>query len=44
VRASLGAGLGIFHDILRLDLARGLGEEGRWELILEARRSFWDFL
>jgi hypothetical protein len=44
VRPSLGAGVGIFHDILRVDLARGLGEGGRWELILETQPSFWDFL
>lgn len=44
VRSSLGAGLGIFHDILHLDLARGLGRDGGWELIFEARRSFWGFL
>jgi hypothetical protein len=43
-RGSLGAGLGIFYDILRVDLARGLGEGGRWELIVETRRGFWDFL
>lgn len=44
IRGSAGAGLGIFHDILRLDLGRGLGPGGDWELILEARRSFWGFL
>jgi hypothetical protein len=43
-RGSLGAGLGIFYDILRVDLARGLGEGGRWELVVETRSSFWDFL
>jgi hypothetical protein len=44
VLPSLGVGAGIFHDILQLDLARGLRGDGRWELILEARRAFWDFL
>ena len=29
---------------LRVDLARGLGEGGRWELIVEASPAFWDFL
>ncbi|MDQ3309620.1 MAG: hypothetical protein M3497_05790, partial [Gemmatimonadota bacterium] len=44
LRASVGAGLGIFYDILRVDLARGLGSGGRWELIIETRPSFWNFL
>jgi hypothetical protein len=43
-RASLGAGVGLFYDILRVDVARGLGPDGRWELIVEANPSFWDFL
>lgn len=41
---SLGAGVGIFFDILRLDVARGIGREGRWEVIVEASPAFWDFL
>ncbi|HEX2095628.1 MAG TPA: hypothetical protein VHG28_24740 [Longimicrobiaceae bacterium] len=40
----IGAGLGIFYDLLRIDLARGLGKEGRWEVIVETRPTFWDFL
>jgi hypothetical protein len=44
VRASIGAGLGIFYDIVRVDLARGLGRDGRWEVIVETRPTFWDFL
>jgi hypothetical protein len=43
-RVSVGAGVGLFYDILRFDLARGLGADGRWELIIEANPSFWDFL
>jgi hypothetical protein len=43
-RGSLGAGVGLFHDLLRLDLVRGVGRGGGWELIVETRRSFWDFL
>jgi hypothetical protein len=42
--ASLGAGVGIFFDILRLDVARGIGRGGRWEVIVEASPAFWDFL
>jgi hypothetical protein len=41
---SAGAGVGIFYDILRVDIARGLSSGGRWELIIEANPSFWDFL
>ncbi|HEU0015173.1 MAG TPA: hypothetical protein VFQ45_15895 [Longimicrobium sp.] len=41
---AFGAGLGIFFDILRVDLVRGLSDGGRWELVIEANPSFWDFL
>lgn len=41
---SAGAGVGIFYDILRVDIARGFNSGGRWELIIEANPSFWDFL
>ena len=41
---SVGAGLGLFFDILRIDVARGLGAGGVWEVIVEANPSFWDFL
>ncbi len=43
-RVSVGAGVGLFYDIVRFDVARGLGPDGRWELIFEANPSFWDFL
>ena len=42
--ASVGAGLGLFFDILRIDVARGLTDGGVWEVIVEANPSFWDFL
>ncbi|HST60381.1 MAG TPA: hypothetical protein VLK84_16905 [Longimicrobium sp.] len=42
--ASVGAGVGLFFDILRIDVARGLGGGGVWEVIVEANPSFWDFL
>jgi hypothetical protein len=41
---SAGAGVGLFFDILRIDVARGLTSEGVWEVIVEANPSFWDFL
>lgn len=44
IRPSIGAGVGLLHDILRIDVARGLGEGGRWELIVDANPGFWDFL
>lgn len=43
-RASVGVGVGLFYDLVHLDLARGIGEGGEWQLILETRREFWDFL
>ena len=39
-----GVGVGLFYDILRVDVARGFNDGGRWELIVEANPSFWDFL
>ncbi|HEX6372084.1 MAG TPA: hypothetical protein VF006_24385 [Longimicrobium sp.] len=41
---SVGAGLGLLFDIIRIDVARGLGDGGVWEVIVEANPSFWDFL
>lgn len=41
---SIGAGVGLLFDIIRVDVARGLGEGGVWEVIVEANPSFWDFL
>ncbi|NIR43546.1 MAG: BamA/TamA family outer membrane protein [Gemmatimonadetes bacterium] len=44
VLVSAGAGLGLFFDIIRVELARGLRQDGAWELIFRARREFWDWL
>src|SRR5690606_17801480 len=44
IRPSVGAGVGVLQDILGVDVARGLGEGGRWELIVDATTGFWDFL
>jgi hypothetical protein len=44
LKPSVGVGLGLVHDILRVDLARGLASDGRWEVVVEANPSFWDFL
>jgi len=43
-RVSVGAGVSLVYDILRLDLHRGIGPDGRWEFVLDANPSFWDFL
>lgn len=43
-RASVGLGVGLLYDILRLDVARGIGRGGGWELVVEAHHAFWDFL
>ncbi len=44
VRASVGAGLALGWDVLRLDLLRGLGEGGRWELAFSVRPRFHPWL
>jgi hypothetical protein len=41
---SLGAGFGLFYDLLRIDAVRGLGPGGLWEFVIEARRDFWPWL
>ncbi len=44
VKAAVGIGAGLFYDILHVDLWRGISGGGRWELVIEANRAFWDFL
>jgi hypothetical protein len=41
---SVGIGLGLGWDVLRLDLARGLSDGGDWELMLSVNHSFWPWL
>ncbi len=43
-RPTIGAGIGIFYDLLRIDVARGLGTGGRTQLIAEFSTTFWDIL
>lgn len=43
LKASLGGGLGIFHDILRIDVARGFGG-GEWQTLVSVRPRLRDFL
>lgn len=40
---SVGAGLFLFFDLLRVDVARGL-RDGRWSFSLDANRAFWSVL
>ena len=44
VKSSVGAGVGLFWDIIRLDLARGLNSGGRWQLVLSVTPTLWDFM
>ncbi len=41
---SIGASLGLAFNILWLDVARGLGEEGIWEAVFRVRSEFWGWL
>lgn len=43
VMTSLGAGLGLFYDLLRLDLVRGL-KDGRWEWVISVRPGVAELL
>ncbi len=40
----VGAGAGLFFDILWVEIAHGLTQGGRRELIVRVRREFWDWL
>ncbi len=40
----VGGGVGLFFDILRVELARGLESRGIWELVIRARTRFWSWL
>lgn len=44
IRPSVGAGVGLFYDLLRVDVMRGFGRGARTELIIEVQPSFWGFL
>jgi hypothetical protein len=43
IRPSLGIGVGIFFDILRIDLARGL-DGGSWQFLLSVHPDLWPIL
>jgi hypothetical protein len=43
IRASAGAGVGLFWDVLRLDVVRGL-RGGEWQLLFSVKPSLWNVL
>ncbi len=43
-RASVGAGLSLAWDVLRIDVVRGLGGGGEWDVILSVDQRFWPWL
>jgi len=42
--AAIGVGVGLFYDLLRVDVARGIGRDGRVQLIIDFAPEFWQFL
>lgn len=44
IQFSIGAGLGLFYDLLQVDVARGFGSHGRTEVIVEFQAAFWELL
>jgi hypothetical protein len=44
LRASVGAGLSLGWDVLRLDVAHGVGDGGRWEVIFSVDPRFRPWL
>ncbi|MCI0432199.1 MAG: hypothetical protein L0271_00925 [Gemmatimonadetes bacterium] len=43
-RTAVGAGVGLFWDILRVDAVRGLGGGGEWQLLLSVNPKLWSVL
>jgi hypothetical protein len=44
LKTSLGAGLGLFYDLLRIDLVRGLQRQGRWQWVISVSPAIADIL
>lgn len=44
VRASVGIGLDLFWDVVTVDVARGLGPDGRWALVVAVSPRFHPWL
>jgi hypothetical protein len=43
LKTSITAGVSTAWDLLHLDLARGLGEEGEWQLLFSVDRGWWEW-
>lgn len=43
LRPALGAGIGIFYDLVRVELVRGL-DGGEWQVLLSLDRALWPVL
>jgi hypothetical protein len=44
IKASVGAGVSMGWDVLRLDWGRGLGDDGDWEVLFSVHQRFWPWL
>jgi hypothetical protein len=44
IRTSIGAGIGLGWDLLRLDLVRGLNSGGEWQFLVSVDPRFWPIL
>jgi hypothetical protein len=44
IRTSVGAGVGLGWDVLRLDLVRGISRGGEWQLLLSVQPRLWSVL
>jgi hypothetical protein len=42
-RAAVSAGVSTAWDLLRLDVARGLGDDGEWQLLFSVDRGWWEW-
>lgn len=44
IRGSVGAGVGLLWDLVHVDVARGLGPGGEWQLLLSIDPQVWPIL
>ena len=44
IRGSVGGGVGLLWDLLHIDVARGLGPGGEWQLLLSIDPQVWPIL
>ena len=43
IETSLSAGVSTAWDLLRLDVAKGLGDDGEWQLLFSLDRGWWEW-